>query len=41
MFTGVVVQSFSYVYQVPGSATLDREQMREYLLQECADSRIV
>lgn len=29
MFTGVVVQSFSYVYQMPGSATLDREQMRE------------
>ncbi|BEI83049.1 hypothetical protein CcaverHIS002_0309170 [Cutaneotrichosporon cavernicola] len=30
MFTGVVVQSFSYVYQMPGSATLDREQMRSF-----------
>jgi hypothetical protein len=29
MFTGVVVESFAYVYQMPGGISLDREQMRE------------
>lgn len=29
MFTGVVVESFAYVYQMPGGVSLDREQMRE------------
>jgi hypothetical protein len=32
MFTGVVVESFAYVYQMPGGASLDRDQMREYTL---------
>ena len=31
MFTGVVVESFAYVYQMPGGASLDRDQMRESL----------
>lgn len=29
MFTGVVVESFAYVYQMPGGASLDRDQMSE------------
>ena len=29
MFTGVVVESFAYVYQMPGGASLNREEMRE------------
>ena len=28
MFTGVVVESFSYVYQRPDGASLNREEMR-------------
>ena len=28
MFTGVVVESFAYVYQMPGGASLNREEMR-------------
>lgn len=31
MFTGVVVESFAYVYQMPGGASLNREEMREWL----------
>jgi hypothetical protein len=31
MFTGVVVESFAYVYQMPGGASLNREDMRELL----------
>lgn len=30
MFTGVVVSSFSYVYQMPGGASLDREEIRSF-----------
>ena len=29
MFTGVVVESFAYVYQMPGGASLSREEMRK------------
>ena len=29
MFTGVVVESFAYVYQMPGGSSLNREEMRE------------
>lgn len=29
MFTGVVVESFAYVYRMPGAASLNREEMRE------------
>ena len=29
MLTGVVVESFSYVFQLPGKASLDREEIRE------------
>ncbi len=28
MFTGVVVESFAYVYQMPGGSSLNREEMR-------------
>lgn len=28
MFTGVVVESFAYVYQMPGESSLNREEMR-------------
>jgi hypothetical protein len=31
MFTGVVVESFAYVYQMAGGTSLDREQMRKSL----------
>ncbi|EIW66778.1 hypothetical protein TREMEDRAFT_40774 [Tremella mesenterica DSM 1558] len=30
MFTGVVVESFAYVYQMPGGASLNREEMRAF-----------
>ncbi|ORX40063.1 Ion transport protein-domain-containing protein [Kockovaella imperatae] len=30
MFTGVVVESFRYVYQMPGHASLNREEMRSF-----------
>ncbi|WVQ85091.1 hypothetical protein IAT38_007255 [Cryptococcus sp. DSM 104549] len=30
MFTGVVVESFAYVYQMPGGASLNREDMRAF-----------
>lgn len=33
MFTGVVVQSFAYVYQTPGGASLTREQIRECTIE--------
>lgn len=29
MFTGVVVESFAYVYQMPGQASLNREDIRK------------
>lgn len=29
MFTGVVVESFAYVYQMPGGPSLNREEMSE------------
>ncbi|KAK8858595.1 hypothetical protein IAR55_002824 [Kwoniella newhampshirensis] len=30
MFTGVVVESFAYVYQMPGGSSLNREEMRAF-----------
>ncbi|ODO05658.1 hypothetical protein I350_04717 [Cryptococcus amylolentus CBS 6273] len=30
MFTGVVVESFAYVYQLPGKSSLNREEMRAF-----------
>lgn len=30
MFTGVVVESFAYVYQMPGKSSLNREEMRAF-----------
>ncbi|WRT67795.1 uncharacterized protein IL334_004769 [Kwoniella shivajii] len=30
MFTGVVVESFAYVYQMPGRSSLNREEMRAF-----------
>ncbi|KAL7424030.1 calcium channel protein [Cryptotrichosporon argae] len=30
MFTGVVVESFAYVYQMPGAASLNREEIRSF-----------
>ncbi|CED84829.1 high-affinity cell membrane calcium channel [Phaffia rhodozyma] len=30
MFTGIVVESFSYVFQVPGKASLNREEIRAF-----------
>ncbi|WVO12615.1 hypothetical protein L204_100220 [Cryptococcus depauperatus] len=30
MFTGVVVESFAYVYQLPGKSSLNREDMRAF-----------
>jgi hypothetical protein len=32
MFTGVVVESFAYVYQRPGGVSVNREDISQYLL---------
>jgi hypothetical protein len=32
MFTGVVVESFAYIYQMPGGASLNREEMSKLII---------
>lgn len=38
MFTGVVVESFAYVYQRPGGVSINREDISEHVHQRVANS---
>jgi hypothetical protein len=40
MFTGVVVESFAYVYQRPGGVSVNREELSQFFYH-CSDQKLI